>query len=30
MGSQLVPKSVTMNDLEWHNDSYFALFHWIW
>jgi len=23
----LVPKSVTLNDLEWRNDPYFALFH---
>jgi len=23
----LVPKSVTLNDLEWRNDRYFALFH---
>ena len=27
MSSQLVPKSVTLNDLEWHNGPYFALFH---
>jgi len=27
MSCRLVPKSVTLNDLEWHNDPYFALFH---
>jgi len=27
MGFQLLPKSVTLNDLERHNGSYFALFH---
>jgi len=26
MGFQLVPKSVTLNDLERHNGRYFALF----
>jgi len=26
MSFQLVPKSVTMNDLEWLNGRYFALF----
>jgi len=26
MGFQLVPKSVTSNDLEWRNGRYFALF----
>jgi len=25
MGFQLVPKSVILNDLEWHNGYYFAL-----
>jgi len=29
MGFRLVPKSVTLNDLERHNDSYFVLFQWI-
>ena len=29
MSFQLVPKSVTLNDLEWHNDRYFALFQQI-
>ena len=29
MGFWLVPKSVTLNDLEQHNGPYFALFHWI-
>jgi len=24
MGFQLVPKSVTLNDLEWRNDRYLA------
>ena len=24
---RIVPKSVTLNDLEWRNGSYFALFH---
>jgi len=24
MGFQLVPKLVTLNDLEWHNDHYLA------
>jgi len=27
MGFRLVPKSVTLNDLERRNDPYFALFH---
>jgi len=27
MSFQLVPKSVTLNDLERRNGSYFALFH---
>jgi len=27
MGFRLVPKSVTLNDLERHNGPYFALFH---
>jgi len=27
MGFQLLPKSVTLNDLERHNGSYFALFY---
>ena len=27
MGFRLVPKSVTLNDLERRNGSYFALFH---
>jgi len=26
---QLVPTSVTLNDLEWLNIPYSALFHWI-
>ena len=26
MGFRLVPKSVTLNDLEWRNGRYFALF----
>jgi len=26
---QLVPTSVTLNDLEWRNSTYFALLHWI-
>jgi len=26
MGLRLVPKLVTVNDLEWRNGSYFALF----
>ena len=29
MSFQLVPKSVTLNDLEWRNGPYFALFHQI-
>jgi len=27
MSFQLVPKSVTLNDLEWRNSPYFALFY---
>jgi len=27
MSFRLVPKSVTLNDLEWRNGRYFALFH---
>jgi len=27
MSFRLVPKSVTLNDLKWHNGPYFALFH---
>jgi len=27
MGFRLVPKSVTLNDLEQRNSPYFALFH---
>jgi len=27
MSFLLVPKSVTLNDLEWRNGRYFALFH---
>jgi len=30
MGFQLLPKSVTLNDLEQRNGPYFALFHRIW
>jgi len=26
MGFRLVPKSVTLNDLEWRNDRYLAFF----
>jgi len=29
MRFRLVPKSVTLNDLEWRNNPYFALFHLI-
>ena len=29
MSFRLVPKSVTLNDLERRNGLYFALFHWI-
>jgi len=29
MGFRSVPTSVTLNDLEWHNSPYFALFYWI-
>jgi len=27
MSFRLLPKSVTLNDLEWRNGPYFALFH---
>ena len=30
MSFRLVPKSVTLNDLERHNGGYIALFHCIW
>jgi len=30
MGFQLVPKSVTLNDLEGRNGPYFELFRRIW
>jgi len=30
MGFRLVPKSVTLNDLERRNDRYLAFFHRIW
>jgi len=30
MNSRLVPKSVTLNDLERRNGRYIALFLWIW
>jgi len=30
MSFRLVPKSVTLNDLERRNSRYIALFHWIW
>jgi len=30
MTFRLVPKSVTLNDLERRNGRYIALFHWIW
>jgi len=30
MSFRLVPKLMTSNDLEQHNDCYFALFHRIW
>jgi len=30
MSFQLVPKSVTLNDLEQRNDRYFVLFQQIW
>jgi len=30
MSFRVVPKSVTFNDLEPHNDHYFALFRRIW
>jgi len=29
MSFRLLPKSVTLNDLEWRNGPYFALFHQI-
>jgi len=30
MGFRLVPKSVTLNDPEWRNGLYVALFYRIW
>jgi len=30
MSFRLVPKWVTLNDLERRNGSYIALYHWIW
>jgi len=30
MSFRLLPKSVTLNDLEWWNGRCIALFHWIW
>jgi len=30
MGFRLVPKLVTLNDLERRNGRYIASFHWIW
>jgi len=30
MSFRLVPKSVTLNDLERRNGRYTALIHWIW
>jgi len=30
MSFRLVPKSLTLNDLEWRNGHYFALFQRIW
>jgi len=30
MSFRLVPKSVTLNDLDRRNGRYIALFHWIW
>jgi len=30
MSFRLVPKSVTLNDLERRNGRYIALFQWIW
>jgi len=30
MSFRLVPKSVTLNDLERRNGRYIALCHWIW
>jgi len=30
MTFRLVPKSVTLNDLERRNGRYIALFYWIW
>jgi len=29
MSYRLVPKSVTLNDCEWHNGHYFVLFYQI-
>jgi len=30
MGFPLVPKLVTLNDHEWRDGPYIALFRWIW
>jgi len=30
MSFRLVPKLVTLNDIERRNGRYIALFHWIW
>jgi len=30
MSFRLVPKLLTLNDLELRNGRYIALFHWIW
>jgi len=30
MSFRLVPKSVTLNELEWRNGPYSALFHRMW
>jgi len=30
MSFRMVPKSVTLNDLERRNGRYVELFHWIW
>jgi len=30
MSFRLVPKSVTLNDLELRNGRYIALFYWMW
>jgi len=30
MGFRLILKLVIVNDLEWYNGHYFALFHQIW